>query len=81
MKLDNRPKRLLVRGVSSEKLQALRDWYEVRPSHPMRPLRDADSSLRQMVRLTQYLLWRMVMSWYRSEREQQQNRFDMHLYM
>ncbi|PBL00824.1 hypothetical protein ARMGADRAFT_983224 [Armillaria gallica] len=28
MKLDNRPKRLLVRGVSSEKLQALRDWYE-----------------------------------------------------
>ncbi|KAG7450293.1 uncharacterized protein BT62DRAFT_991286 [Guyanagaster necrorhizus] len=28
MKLDNRPKRLLVRGVSSEKMQALKDWYE-----------------------------------------------------
>lgn len=29
MKLDNRPKRLLVKGVSEEKVQALRDWYEV----------------------------------------------------
>lgn len=29
MTLDNRPKRLLVKGVSSENEQALRDWYEV----------------------------------------------------
>ncbi|GAW09315.1 hypothetical protein F5879DRAFT_455844 [Lentinula edodes] len=28
MTLDNRPKRLLVKGVSSENEQALRDWYE-----------------------------------------------------
>jgi len=28
MKLDNRPKRLLVKGVVEEKVQALRDWYE-----------------------------------------------------
>lgn len=30
MKLDNRPKKLLVKGVSEENSQALRDWYEVR---------------------------------------------------
>lgn len=29
MKLDNRPKKLLLRGVSSDGLQAVRDWYEV----------------------------------------------------
>jgi RNA-binding protein 26 len=29
MKLDNRPKKLLVKGVSGEGVQALRDWYEV----------------------------------------------------
>lgn len=28
MKLDNRPKRLLVKGVTAEKLQGVRDWYE-----------------------------------------------------
>ncbi|KAG6845674.1 hypothetical protein H0H87_005881 [Tephrocybe sp. NHM501043] len=28
MKLDNRPKKLLVKGVREEGLQALRDWYE-----------------------------------------------------
>ncbi|CAA7264692.1 unnamed protein product [Cyclocybe aegerita] len=28
MKLDNRPKKLLVKGVSEENLQGLRDWYE-----------------------------------------------------
>ena len=30
MKLDNRPKKLLVKGASAESLQAVRDWYEVR---------------------------------------------------
>lgn len=30
MKLDNRPKKLLVKGVREEGVQALRDWYEVR---------------------------------------------------
>lgn len=29
MKLDNRPKKLLVKGVRRENLQALRDWFEV----------------------------------------------------
>lgn len=29
MKLDNRPKNLLLQGVSSDGLQAVRDWYEV----------------------------------------------------
>jgi RNA-binding protein 26 len=29
MKLDNRPKKLLVKGVGEEHLQTLRDWYEV----------------------------------------------------
>ena len=29
MKLDNRPKKLLVKGPSAEQLQAVRDWYEV----------------------------------------------------
>lgn len=29
MKLDNRPKKLLVKGVRKEDLQALRDWFEV----------------------------------------------------
>lgn len=29
MKLDNRPKKLLVKDVNAEKLQALQDWYEV----------------------------------------------------
>lgn len=28
MKLDNRPRKLLVKGVREESLQALRDWYE-----------------------------------------------------
>ncbi|KAJ7071273.1 hypothetical protein C8F01DRAFT_1109822 [Mycena amicta] len=28
MKLDNRPKKLLVKGVKEESLQAVRDWYE-----------------------------------------------------
>jgi len=28
MKLDNRPKRLLIKGVSSDGVQAVRDWYE-----------------------------------------------------
>ncbi len=30
MKLDNRPKQLLVKGVSAQDVQALKDWYEVR---------------------------------------------------
>lgn len=30
MKLDNRPKKLLVKGVHEDGSQALRDWYEVR---------------------------------------------------
>lgn len=30
MKLDNRPKKLLVKGVREEGAQALRDWFEVR---------------------------------------------------
>ena len=30
MKLDNRPKKLLVKDVREEGIQALRDWYEVR---------------------------------------------------
>lgn len=30
MKLDNRPKKLLVKGVREEGTQALRDWFEVR---------------------------------------------------
>ena len=29
MKLDNRPKKLLVKGVHEDGSQALRDWYEV----------------------------------------------------
>ena len=29
MKLDNRPKKLLLKGASSEQLQGVRDWYEV----------------------------------------------------
>ncbi|KAI0803043.1 hypothetical protein BC629DRAFT_1591141 [Irpex lacteus] len=28
MKLDNRPKKLLVKGVTSEQVQGVRDWYE-----------------------------------------------------
>ncbi|KAJ3536639.1 hypothetical protein NM688_g6809 [Phlebia brevispora] len=28
MKLDNRPKKLLIKGVSVDQLQAVRDWYE-----------------------------------------------------
>ncbi len=30
MKLDNRPKKLVVKGASPESTQAVRDWYEVR---------------------------------------------------
>jgi RNA-binding protein 26 len=30
MKLDNRPKKLLVKGVNDDSLQAVRDWYEAR---------------------------------------------------
>ena len=29
MKLDNRPKKLLVKGVTSDQVQSVRDWYEV----------------------------------------------------
>ena len=29
MKLDNRPKKLLVKGVHEDGSQALRDWFEV----------------------------------------------------
>jgi len=29
MKLDNRPKKLLIKGVSDNNVQAVRDWYEV----------------------------------------------------
>jgi hypothetical protein len=29
MKLDNRPKKLLVKGVKEDSTQAVRDWYEV----------------------------------------------------
>ena len=29
MKLDNRPKKLLVKGVSADGVPAVRDWYEV----------------------------------------------------
>lgn len=30
MKLDNRPKKLLVKGARVGSLQAVRNWYEVR---------------------------------------------------
>lgn len=36
MKLDNRPKKLLIRGAGSEQLQSVRDWYEVRDPLPSR---------------------------------------------
>ena len=29
MKLDNRPKKLLVKGVTGDQVQSVRDWYEV----------------------------------------------------
>ena len=29
MKLDLRPKQLLLKGVSGDSVQAVRDWYEV----------------------------------------------------
>ena len=29
MKLDNRPRKLLVKGVGDDGVQAVRDWYEV----------------------------------------------------
>lgn len=29
MKLDNRPKKLLVQGATQDQLQSVRDWYEV----------------------------------------------------
>jgi RNA-binding protein 26 len=29
MSLDNRPKKLLMKGVKSDQIQAVRDWYEV----------------------------------------------------
>lgn len=34
MKLDNRPRKLLVKGVREDAVQALRDWYEVRRDYP-----------------------------------------------
>jgi RNA-binding protein 26 len=34
MKLDNRPKKLLVKGVHEDSSQALRDWFEVRNLFP-----------------------------------------------
>jgi len=30
MKLDNRPKKLLIKGVSDDGVQAVRNWYGVR---------------------------------------------------
>ena len=30
MKLDNRPKKLVIKGAPQEALQSVRDWYEVR---------------------------------------------------
>ena len=30
MKLDNRPKKLFVKGATADQLQGIRDWYEVR---------------------------------------------------
>ncbi|KAF9036450.1 hypothetical protein BDZ89DRAFT_1100620 [Hymenopellis radicata] len=35
MKLDNRPKQLLVKGVSTQDLQPLKDWYEVDTVTPL----------------------------------------------
>ena len=32
MKLDNRPKKLLIKGANSDQVQAVREWYEVRSS-------------------------------------------------
>ncbi len=29
MKLDNRPKKLLVKGVNTDQVQAVKEWYEV----------------------------------------------------
>jgi RNA-binding protein 26 len=29
MKLDNRPKKLVVKGVAGDSVQAVRDWYKV----------------------------------------------------
>ena len=40
MKLDNRPKKLLVKGVDEGHTQALRDWYEVRVVPLSIPIRD-----------------------------------------
>lgn len=43
MKLDNRPKKLLVKGASEDKQQALKDWYEVCITVP-RSFPESDSS-------------------------------------
>jgi len=47
MKLDNRPKKLLVKDVRGEHVQALRDWFEVYPF-----LRLAVSQLIKVLRQT-----------------------------
>ena len=37
MKLDLRPKQLLLKGVSGDNVQAVRDWYEVSASMLLGP--------------------------------------------
>lgn len=37
MKLDLRPKKLLIKGVSTDAVQAVREWYEVRIPYDLPP--------------------------------------------
>lgn len=51
MKLDNRPKKLLVKGANLEQLQGVRDWYEVQSlSH--RPLLRIHAVVRKPLQTT-----------------------------
>ena len=76
MKLDNRPKKLLVKGVADAGVQAVRDWFEVRYQSLRVVKVNTDKMLnRQQGRLIPSTLRRTAIWWLRSRHVQQRNRF------
>lgn len=74
MKLDNRPKKLLVKGANEDGLQAVRDWYEVRQIWLLRGRLDTDDVSRPQDRWNPRRLLAMVILWFPSRLVVLQNR-------
>lgn len=75
MKLDNRPRKLLVKGVPAESVEVAQNWYGVRIFPALRQVSSLSARVcRQQMESKVSSDWRMATSLFLSKREVPRNR-------